>query len=250
MAAEEEHASDCPLPCPTPLPLLAPAQPSLESNGEALSQVGGTGTQSGGCDGSVVSEERRRKMLKELEDCLKQDQGLGLYLGKNMSGRARKAMADGVLIGGVDRAFDMIDQDNDEQISLKELKLAFFGKDSDSTKNSITRKEFKKLFPMMRAGRVAAVPLETEEIMQKKEITPPSTVQLIALGVQGSIPFVIFGFLDNFIMIMAGDMIDTKIGAAFNLSVMASAALGNTVSDFVGQTAGGAIGEVAERIGW
>jgi hypothetical protein len=38
-----------------------------------------------------------------------------------------------------------------------------------------------------------------------------------------AIPFVGFGFLDNLIMIVAGDYIDAKLGAAFAISTMASA---------------------------
>lgn len=42
------------------------------------------------------------------------------------------------------------------------------------------------------------------------------------------------GFMDNFIMILAGDAIDASIGTYFGLSMMASAALGNLVSDVMG----------------
>lgn len=48
------------------------------------------------------------------------------------------------------------------------------------------------------------------------------------------VPFVGFGFLDNFLMIIAGDYIEGSIGVYFCLSTMAAAALGNTVSDVFG----------------
>lgn len=49
-----------------------------------------------------------------------------------------------------------------------------------------------------------------------------------------AIPFIGFGFLDNFIMILAGEYIEHTIGLTFNFSVMACAALGNTISDVCG----------------
>lgn len=45
-----------------------------------------------------------------------------------------------------------------------------------------------------------------------------------------SIPFIGFGFLDNFFMIIAGDYIESSIGVYMCLSTMAAAALGNTIS--------------------
>ncbi|GBP32067.1 Transmembrane protein 65 [Eumeta japonica] len=49
-----------------------------------------------------------------------------------------------------------------------------------------------------------------------------------------SIPFIGFGFLDNFIMIIAGDSIESGMSAYITLSTMAAAALGNTFSDVIG----------------
>ncbi|EDO47459.1 predicted protein, partial [Nematostella vectensis] len=49
-----------------------------------------------------------------------------------------------------------------------------------------------------------------------------------------AVPFVGFGFLDNAIMIIAGEYIDYTIGATLGISTMAAAALGNLVSDVSG----------------
>lgn len=49
-----------------------------------------------------------------------------------------------------------------------------------------------------------------------------------------AVPFLGFGFLDNFFMIIAGDYIESSIGAYMCLSTMAAAALGNTISDVFG----------------
>lgn len=65
-------------------------------------------------------------------------------------------------------------------------------------------------------------------------VLPPARQQLGALFVRAAVPFVGFGFLDNAIMIVAGDYIDHLFGAALGLSVMAAAGLGNLVSDVAG----------------
>lgn len=43
-----------------------------------------------------------------------------------------------------------------------------------------------------------------------------------------------FGFIDNFIMVIAGEVIDTYISGTFGFSTMASAGLGNAFSDVIG----------------
>ena len=54
------------------------------------------------------------------------------------------------------------------------------------------------------------------------------------LAIHNSIPFVGFGFLDNLIMILAGEYIDMTLGMTLGISTMAAAALGNTISDLCG----------------
>ena len=58
-----------------------------------------------------------------------------------------------------------------------------------------------------------------------------------------------FGFLDNAVMILAGDYIETSVGVMFNLSVLAAAGLGNTVSDLVGVLFGGYVESIADKFG-
>jgi hypothetical protein len=68
----------------------------------------------------------------------------------------------------------------------------------------------------------------------------PTDTQLKHLFYRSALPFVGFGFLDNAIMICAGDMIESTLGATLCLSTMAAAGLGNLVSDIAGLGAGGA----------
>ncbi|KAI3384622.1 hypothetical protein SNEBB_010822 [Seison nebaliae] len=62
----------------------------------------------------------------------------------------------------------------------------------------------------------------------------PSFQQLKAVALHSGLPYIGFGFIDNFIMIIAGDAIDTHLGAMLCLSTMAAAGLGNLVSDVAG----------------
>jgi len=65
-------------------------------------------------------------------------------------------------------------------------------------------------------------------------IIPPTSRELRHLAFHNSIPFVGFGFLDNFIMIIAGEYIDMQLGMSLGISTMAAAACGNTISDLCG----------------
>lgn len=76
-----------------------------------------------------------------------------------------------------------------------------------------------------------------EDWLKKKyasTVPKPSTRELLHLSITNSIPFIGFGFLDNFIMIIAGDRIESSMSVYITLSTMAAAALGNTFSDVVG----------------
>ena len=47
-----------------------------------------------------------------------------------------------------------------------------------------------------------------------------------------------FGFIDNFILVIAGEAIDQTIAQTWGFSSMMSAGIGNTISDFVGVISG------------
>ena len=63
------------------------------------------------------------------------------------------------------------------------------------------------------------------------------------------IPFIGFGFLDNLIMIVAGDFIDVKIGAILGITTLAAAAWGNLISDVFGLALAGYIESFSAKIG-
>jgi len=69
------------------------------------------------------------------------------------------------------------------------------------------------------------------------------------LAVFNSMPFIGFGFLDNLIMILVGEYIDTSIGIAFGISTMAAAGIGNTLSDVAGIGSAFYVELMADKIG-
>ncbi|XP_063359851.1 uncharacterized protein LOC134649066 isoform X1 [Cydia amplana] len=76
-----------------------------------------------------------------------------------------------------------------------------------------------------------------EDWLKKKyaaTVPKPTTRELVHLSLANSVPFIGFGFLDNFVMIVAGDSIESSMSAFITISTMAAAALGNTFSDVIG----------------
>ena len=57
-----------------------------------------------------------------------------------------------------------------------------------------------------------------------------------------------FGFMDNLVMIQAGDYIDSTIGVMFAMSTLTAAAYGQVVSDVSGVMSGGAVEALAARL--
>ena len=86
-----------------------------------------------------------------------------------------------------------------------------------------------------------AVPLD--------EVPRPTSLQLRRLAVMSGMPFIGFGFLDNALMLLAGDFFDTYLGATLALSTLAAAALGNMVGDTLGIVLGGTVESIAMRMG-
>ncbi|XP_030377327.1 transmembrane protein 65-like isoform X2 [Scaptodrosophila lebanonensis] len=85
--------------------------------------------------------------------------------------------------------------------------------------------------------RQAMVKIDAEKEKKQYEMEtarPPTTAELGSIFFVNAVPFIVFGFLDNFIMIVAGEYIDYYLGHFITLSTMAAAGLGNTISDVLG----------------
>lgn len=79
-------------------------------------------------------------------------------------------------------------------------------------------------------------------------IPRPTSRQLYIVAMQAAIPMVGFGFMDNFLMLWFGEAIDCTLGAAFCLSTLAAAGLGNTLSDLAGVVTGDFLEAIAARV--
>ena len=82
-------------------------------------------------------------------------------------------------------------------------------------------------------------------------VSTTSTVSWRELLLQArlaAVPMVGFGFMDNIIMIQAGDLIDTHLGVTLGISTLTAAALGNVCSDSSGVLFGGAVESAVERL--
>jgi len=73
--------------------------------------------------------------------------------------------------------------------------------------------------------------------------------QLHATALRTGIPMVGFGFLDNAIMLIAGDAIDHSFGVVLGISTLAAAGLGNLVSDLAGLGLGDYVERICARMG-
>ncbi|CAK9812129.1 Transmembrane protein 65 [Anthophora quadrimaculata] len=81
-------------------------------------------------------------------------------------------------------------------------------------------------------------------------VPEPSTKDLVLVAISNAIPFIGFGFLDNFIMIVAGDQIEIILNKKFPISTMAAAALGNTISDIIGIGSVHYVERFAQKVGF
>ena len=88
-----------------------------------------------------------------------------------------------------------------------------------------------------------------EETQAPEGPQQPTSSALYHLAFQQSLPFIGFGFLDNLIMILAGEYIDHTIGLTLGISTMAAAALGNTVSDMFGIGSAWYVERMASKLG-
>ncbi|XP_032309147.1 transmembrane protein 65 isoform X4 [Drosophila ananassae] len=84
-----------------------------------------------------------------------------------------------------------------------------------------------------------AILCQSSQVTKTKRVEaapPPTAGQLYSIFFVNAVPFIAFGFLDNFIMIIAGEYIELSVGQVVTLSTMATAGLGNTISDIMGIT--------------
>jgi hypothetical protein len=148
-----------------------------------------------------------RRLVKELEGNPEVMQEFVLSLGTN----ARRSSA----IKATAAEQSVLSSAEGRAAAPAQLAAALSEADIDGD-GIVTRFEFRKWMLKQAeatAGGVAAA------------VGPPTGRQLGLFGLNVAIPMIGFGFMDNFIMILAGDAIDASIGARLGISMMASAAL-------------------------
>jgi hypothetical protein len=93
--------------------------------------------------------------------------------------------------------------------------------------------------------------LQAEKDLAKVQVTVerPSNYALRLTALNNGLPFIGFGFIDNSVMIIAGDIIDVHLGVTLGISTLASAALGNMFSDQLGIGLGGVVEALCVKLG-
>jgi rRNA maturation endonuclease Nob1 len=79
---------------------------------------------------------------------------------------------------------------------------------------------------------------------------PPRVRDFLVRFIKRASKMIVFGFIDNFIMIIAGDAIDTNIAQTLGYSTMAAAGLGNMLSDIGGEVAGAKVEKTLNDMGF
>jgi hypothetical protein len=121
--------------------------------------------------------------------------------------------------------------------ALTELEEEFAKADQD--------RDGKLSFPEFRNWAMKVI-----ETGQKRAETPePSRMQLYKVAFTTCVPFIAFGCVDNGLMVIYGDMIDGTLGVMFGCSMLASAALGNAISNIFGMISHGTIIKWAGNLG-
>lgn len=82
----------------------------------------------------------------------------------------------------------------------------------------------------------------------KTEVVKPTIQQLRIVAFRAAIPMVGFGFMDNLVMITAGDAIDAHFGHTLAISTMAAAGYGQCCSDVAGITCGGIVDATVTKL--
>merc|ERR1712194_781296 len=77
----------------------------------------------------------------------------------------------------------------------------------------------------------------------------PTKRQLFCVGFSALVPFIGFGMVDNGLMVVFGDVLDGTLGCMLGTSMLASAALGNAISNVFGMLLHGTITKLSGKLG-
>lgn len=94
----------------------------------------------------------------------------------------------------------------------------------------------------------SAAPTATAAAAASTLIAEPTRKELLIVALHSGIPMVGFGFMDNLVMIQAGEAIDLTIGVTFGLSTLTAAGFGQCFSDVAGFTTGGLVDAAVTKL--
>lgn len=168
--------------------------------------------------------------------------GIGKAIGKGHNEAIEKAAAN--LLRRPEKAADIIanlPMEERRRVALAwamtELEEEFVKADKDKD-GSLTYKEFKQwAFKAIETGP------------KRQEDVAPTRQQCIYVAIGACIPFMGFGFVDNGLMVLFGDVIDGTFGCLFGCSMLACAALGNAISNVFGMLLHGSIHRWSDKVG-
>jgi len=143
-----------------------------------------------------------------------------------------------------DHIFEVMDHDQDGRVSQREFRLWFNSLYLPSVMRDAQNPDVER-----RTTQKTAEVVIFEEVEEEEIYVPPSTAQLLIVGLRSSIPYVGFGIMDNSLMLFFGDYIDRTLGVALCLNTMAAAGIGNLLSCATGVVAGGFIERLTYNIG-
>jgi len=135
----------------------------------------------------------------------------------------------------------LVDQNEVDKTTIEKV----FEKMDQNDDGTISQEEFHAYFSQRKMPRKRQYK-NTDE----NTVVPPVSFQNYRqLALCTALPFLGFGFLDNFLMLTAGEFLDMHFCQTMGFSTMAAAALGNTFSDVAGIGMSGVVQSFAGRMG-
>ncbi|GBG32531.1 Coatomer subunit alpha-1 [Hondaea fermentalgiana] len=201
----------------------------------------------GGADGDVAAASQDKSKLTGLARTLDQNPEMANELVEVMSHNTKLRIANAILdqeVSGGRSYSDYLARRHRQNIMIREISFSMgddikdqIDVDKDGHVSSQELNEWLQNLMKMQNTSGGRAPLE------------PTPTQLWQFALLSGVPFVAFGFLDNAIMLVAGDVIDTQLGRVLGISTLAAAGLGNMISDVAGLGLGGYVEASSKRLG-
>lgn len=197
-----------------------------------------------------AEQETNDAILTEISKRLNNDKSLTDRLVEQLSHDMKLRVANKILdskLNGKEYS-SFISGRHRRAIAVREVSMSLgdmnFGKADKDGDGQVTSEELDAW--LKNVAKVRNDTKEKETISEKLQLSPLQTRRLLLIS---CIPFIGFGFLDNAIMIVAGDLIEANFGVLLGLSTLAAAGLGNLLSDIFGLAFGDVVEKWARRLG-